>query len=253
MIDPFAELASQPRWVAWRQELRRAKPTKIPYCAATGRHAKVDDPATWSTRNEAERRAHQLADGHDNGGIGIVPGDVAGDLHLCGLDLDSCVAEDGTLAPWAAAILAAVPTYAEISPSGGGLKTFFYLEASTARTFLTRIGAAEKQWGMKRGVPGEAGGDHGPGIELYCANRYFTVTGRHWPGSPDRISLLDDDALDRLAALIPPAAASPTAAEGVAGTTVAAQNPFAAAPNSAAGARLSTKWSTRCVSTPIPI
>jgi primase-polymerase (primpol)-like protein len=59
----------------------------------------------------------------DAGGVGIVLGGLGEgtDLYLCGLDLDSCLDETGTIALWAADIIAAALSYAEISPSGRGL------------------------------------------------------------------------------------------------------------------------------------
>jgi primase-polymerase (primpol)-like protein len=42
---PLDALAHEARWVAWRNELRGGKPTKVPY-APNGKMAKADDPAT---------------------------------------------------------------------------------------------------------------------------------------------------------------------------------------------------------------
>jgi putative DNA primase/helicase len=85
---PFDTFAQERRWVAWRYELRGGKLTKVPYAPFGGR-AKAGDPSTWGTR------------------------------------VDSCIAEDGTLARWAAKILSVNPTYTERSPSGNGVKLFF--------------------------------------------------------------------------------------------------------------------------------
>jgi primase-polymerase (primpol)-like protein len=80
--DPFAALADCPRWVSWRAEARGAsgKPTKIP-CdpRRTGRKADTTDPQTWGTRGEAETAARRLLSGAD-GGVGVVLGDLGGDL-----------------------------------------------------------------------------------------------------------------------------------------------------------------------------
>jgi putative DNA primase/helicase len=201
-MTPLEILALEARWVAWRNELRGSKPTKVPY-APDGTKAKADDPATWGTRDEAERCAAKLVNGQ-GGGIGIQLGDLGTDVHLAGIDLDSCLGEDGTLAKWAQAILDAVPSYAEVSPSGHGLKLFFYMMISDARPFLDRIGAQHGQWGVRRDVPGKDARGHGPAVEVYLSHRYFTVTGNKWPGAPDELTLLDGANLDRLAALIPP-------------------------------------------------
>jgi hypothetical protein len=43
-VTPLDLLADEPRWVAWRNEDRGRKPTKIPY-APKGQRAKADDPS----------------------------------------------------------------------------------------------------------------------------------------------------------------------------------------------------------------
>jgi hypothetical protein len=192
MSDPFAELAAEPRWVAWRNEGRgdKEKPTKIPYSPfPNGGKAKADDPLTWGTRSEAEQRLGKLP--HSlGGGIGINLGDVGGDTHLAGIDLDSCLDETLTCAEWAEAIMAAVPSYGEVSPSGTGLKLFFYVASEDVRPFLDQIGCLREQSGCRRDAPGKDGRDHGPAVEVYLSGRYFAVTGQRWESSPDRIELL---------------------------------------------------------------
>jgi hypothetical protein len=199
-------LAALPRWIAWRSEVRNGKATKVPY-APQGGKAKADDPSTWGTRAEAEAHAARIVNG-SGGGVGIQLGDLGGDTFLAGIDLDSCLDEDGALAPWAAAILNAVPTYAEKSPSGRGIKAFFYIASAAVRPFLDRIGIQAGNWGCRRGVPGEDARDHGPAIEVYLAGRYFAVTADKWPESPDHVATLDVPQLERLAELIPPVKSS---------------------------------------------
>lgn len=202
-FDPFK---TDRRYLAWRNEVIRQKDservTKVPY-GRGGHHAKSNKPETWIVRHEAEALAQRIINGR-GGGIGIVLGDIGHDLHLAGLDLDSCL-QDGAIAPWASSILGLVDTYAEISPSGGGLKLFWYIATEDVRWFLDRIGVPSDQWGCRRDVPGEDARKHGPAVECYLALRFFAVTENRWPASPDRLRLLDRDALDRLAPLIPPA------------------------------------------------
>jgi putative DNA primase/helicase len=195
-------LCSEPRWVAWRNEQRGDKTTKIPY-AANGRHAKADDPSTWATRADVELKVRSLVNGL-GGGVGIQLGDLGADLHLAGLDLDSCIGEDGMLALWAQAIIDGLPTYAEISPSGRGLKMFFYVITEGIRPFLDFIGADPEQWATRRAVPGFDARDHGAAVEIYFSHRYFAVTENRWLASPDALATLDHDALERLARHIPP-------------------------------------------------
>jgi putative DNA primase/helicase len=199
-MSALDHLADHERWVGWRNEPRGNKLTKIPYGRAG--KARADDPATWVTRAEAEAIARRIVNGR-GGGVGIELGDIGGDQHLAGIDLDSCLSE-GELAPWAAAILQLADSYAEISPSGGGLKMFFYIATEDVRWFLDLIGVAADQWGCRRDVPGEDARDHGPAIELYLAGRYFATTENQWPAAPDRLRHLDRPILERLADLIPP-------------------------------------------------
>jgi hypothetical protein len=81
---------------------------------------------------------------------------------------------------------------------------FFYVATEDVRPFLDRIGAQHGQWGVRRDVPGKDARDHGPAVEVYLSNRYFTVTGDRRPSAPNDLILLDGVNLDRLAALIPP-------------------------------------------------
>jgi putative DNA primase/helicase len=92
------------------------------------------------------------------------------------------------------------------------LKLFCYAAREHVRPFLDRIGVDPAKWGCRRSVIGVDARNHGPAIEVYFALRYFAVTGERWPTSPDRIALFDQQALDRLARLIPPArSATPSA------------------------------------------
>jgi hypothetical protein len=197
----FGDHAEAPRWLAWRIELRGPNqlPTKVPY-GAGGKHAKADDPATWVTFDEAISLADRIFNGL-GGGVGYVLGDLGNEKFIAGVDLDSCL--HGTLAPWAAAILEVLRSYAERSPSGTGIKTYFLLAAADVRWFLDRIGVDPSSWGCRRGVPGEDASNHGPAVEVYCAKRYFAVTGEHWPTTPATLRLLDRDDLERLAQLVP--------------------------------------------------
>src|SRR4051812_35996246 len=102
-------LADKRRWITWRSEDRNGKATKIPYSSHGGR-AKADDPATWGTRADAEWMARLIVD-RTGGGIGLMLGDLGDGTALCGVDLDACLSEDGIIAPWASAILNAIPTY----------------------------------------------------------------------------------------------------------------------------------------------
>jgi hypothetical protein len=177
--------------------------TKVPY-GRGGRPAKADDPDTWLTYEKAIALHRCLPNGK-GGGVGIELGDLGADQHLVGVDLDSCIDESGCLALWAEKILAELDSYAETSPSGKGVKAFFLCASEDIRPLLEALGVTEpNQDGVKRSV-GSNGADHGPGVELYTARRYFAVTGKIVPGKPDRIHLLDWPQLERIVKLIPPA------------------------------------------------
>lgn len=152
MLPP--EITSSSRCVVWNRETRNGKPTKVPYDPkAPHRRAAVDDPSTWGTFAEAERVvAAGLADG-----VGIVLGDG-----IVGVDLDHCRDAHGILEPNAAAIVAHLDSYAEVSPSGDGVHV------------------------LCRGVLPKGGRKRGP-IELYDAGRYFTITGQRVPGARETI------------------------------------------------------------------
>ncbi len=95
-MTAFEELTASPRWVAWRNELRNSKPTKVPYSPVTGGMAKSDDPATWADRHAAEVCAKRIVNGQ-GGGIGLVLGELGDGTVLCGVDLDSCLTPDGNV------------------------------------------------------------------------------------------------------------------------------------------------------------
>jgi hypothetical protein len=161
-------LASARQWVAWRPEDRNGKSTKIPYDPNTrGRYkARSNDRGTWANRRTAEDAARRIG-----GAVGLMLGQLVTDpaLHLAGLDLDSCRdAETGEIATWASEIIAQFASYAEVSPSGTGVKVFFVIQDPD----LSELRAI---------VPGEWGRTFSRGnhceIALWFGNRYFAVTG----------------------------------------------------------------------------
>jgi primase-polymerase (primpol)-like protein len=159
-MPALAILADEPRWVAWRSELRGGKPTKIPY-APRGGKAKADDPSTWGIRTAAEVRAREIVNG-SGGGIGIQLGDLGADLHLVGIDLDSCIADNGTLASWATEYLSAFPTYTERSPSGRGLKMFFMRQVRMCARFSIASASGPMPGAFAAGWPAWTAGITGP-------------------------------------------------------------------------------------------
>lgn len=168
-MPSIASLAPAPRWVAWQTQYRRGKPTKLPY-QAMGGMAKADDPSNWLDRATAAAVAERLPRAHGSGGVGIMLGNHAG-LAIGGIDLDTCFAASGDLERWAAEVIERFGSYAEVSPSGTGVKIFFTYDAAALVPLRDVMGS---DWGKQFKRRTDA--DHPPAIELYLGNRFFAVT-----------------------------------------------------------------------------
>ena len=178
--------------MTWRNEQRNGKVTKVPYSPRTGRRAKADDPTTWATRAEAEAAVPRLVNGA-GGGIGLELGVVGEDLAIGGIDLDTCRAPDGTLADWAGEVVERFGSYAEVSPSGTGVKLFFTFDASTLATLRSAMGKKPGEGSGRKWARGK--GDHVPSIELYLGDRYFTITEQPLAASPPELHQVPTDVL----------------------------------------------------------
>src|SRR5215218_24626 len=125
--------------------------------------ASATNPETWRYYDTA------LATWQQNeliAGIGRI---IAEDEDYVGVDLDDCIdSETGELAPWAATIIDQLDSYSEISPSLTGIKIW--------------VKAPEIKTAYKK-----------PGLEIYPARRYFTVTGLTLGGRITPLSLRDDE------------------------------------------------------------
>ena len=154
-----AELQDRPQWVLWRIVTRDGQETKLPYQVG-GDMAKSNDPTTWTTCS----KVFAAARGYN--GIGFV---FAADDPYCGIDLDGCRdPQTGTVAEWAREIILAMGSYAEVSPSGIGVKIW--------------IRGKWKGQGHKQPVDAPKTSDKTPAIEIYDSLRYFAVTGRQLQG-----------------------------------------------------------------------
>lgn len=140
------------QWVCWRYDIRDGKKTKVPYCPETGDKAETDNPKTWTTFEDA---VSAYEDGNLYNGIGFVFSEFD---PYCGIDIDGCIGNDGTLSPEALDIIATLNTYTEITPSGKGFHAI--VEAIVPE-------------GRKRNK----------NVEMYDQLRYFTVTGDVFSGS----------------------------------------------------------------------
>jgi putative DNA primase/helicase len=157
-------LREHARWVLWRLEWSAAagKWTKVPYRADGAGKASTTNPDTWGTF-DAARDAYERGE-LDADGVGWVIGEG-----IVGGDVDGCRdPATGELTADAAAILAEMRTYSEVSPSGTGVRYF-------ARGALPATG-------RKRGPFEMYDGDGG---------RYLTVTGHQLDGTPDVIEPRD--------------------------------------------------------------
>jgi hypothetical protein len=142
------ELAERDQWVNWRYEHRGGKPTKPPYCT-NGRRASHSDPETWASFSDAFR---EYARGRV-AGVGFV---FTEDDPFVGIDFDNVRnPHTGALSGKALYWLRRLDSYSEISPSGEGFKVWVCAE-----------------------LP--AGRHKKPGLEVYAARRFFTVTGARW-------------------------------------------------------------------------
>ena len=151
--DSLAELD---QWIVWRYEQRDGKTTKVPY-QINGSLAGSTDPKTWCSFDEALKTWQQ--DPRRWSGIGFVFSAIG---PFFGIDLDHCLDADGKVKRWAQPIMERFfDSYAEISPSGLGIKI----------------------WAKGRLPGGGTAFPMGDGrVEIYDKGRYFTVTGIHWAG-----------------------------------------------------------------------
>lgn len=136
-MDVPDALTTRPQWITWRI----AEGQKRPNC-------RWQDPANWCEYSEV----------CDFEKIGIV---FTANDPLCGIDLDDCINEGGDWSDWAIEIMDqfAGVAYAEISPSGTGVKLWTQ--------------AKKPEW---------AKCSNGKGVECYDRDRWFTVTGRRVDG-----------------------------------------------------------------------
>ncbi len=163
------DISENRRAVIWRWARRRAPRewqwTKPPFQARRpDLPADVTDPSTWASFAEA---LAVVAAGKAHG-VGIVLGDG-----LVGVDLDDVRdVATGAIEAEATAIVLALDSYTEASPSGTGVHVL-----------------------VRGSLP--PGGRRTGSLEMYASNRYFTVTGEHLDGTPTTI----EERTEALAAL----------------------------------------------------
>ena len=149
------ELLAGKRFVAWRYEDRKgqAKPAKMPYSPNAPKGASSAAPADWTDFDTAMKYARVA------GLDGVMRAFDPADGYV-GVDLDNCRdPETGELTPEAAERVRRADTYTEASPSGTGIKMWM---TATLPPF----------------------GRHKGDVEMYCAARFFTLTGETLDGAP---------------------------------------------------------------------
>lgn len=150
------ELRSINSWVCWKYVQRegQSKPTKPPMNPHNGRGASHSNPLHWGTHKQAKMGTRR----YGFAGEGFV---LSEKDNFTGIDLDNCRdPETGEFEPWAEAVVALAETYAEISPSGKGVRLFARGKVASA----TKCDPA--------------------GVEIYGKERYLTVTENHIEGTP---------------------------------------------------------------------
>lgn len=173
-LNPPKILRDLPGWLLWRYEHKagEAKPRKVPYYV-DGRHrqgVQGSDPDRRGLTTFDAALARAIEDGSYSGlGLAMLP-----DWGLVGLDFDDCfdLATDELLDEVAELVSG---TYAEVSPSGGGIRAFM----------LGELG--DKKHVMKNGR------DYG--FETFHSKGFLTFTGNRLPTAVDEIAPLSDAVL----------------------------------------------------------
>ena len=160
------ELRKIPHWICWAPYMANGKLDKIPVApwltdgelktTQEGRPigCSYTDPKTHVSFLEALSYARKL-----NIGIGFV---LVPELNLVAIDLDDCI-EDGKPNPWVERILAEAGSYAEITPSGKGVRIW-----------------------LKGSIPRNIRNDDLK-VEIYKEKRFLTVTGWWIESTPREI------------------------------------------------------------------
>jgi hypothetical protein len=157
------DLLALPQFVNWRFEDdgKSKKPRKVPIDPRSMERADVSDPRTWGTYVQV---SNSYRENTELAGIGFV---FAAADPYCGIDFDECFA-DGQLKMWALTYSHLLhPTYAEISPSGNGIK------------FIAKARKPASAKCKKLGLD-----DSGGAVEVYDHARYFTLTGNIYGNTP---------------------------------------------------------------------
>lgn len=170
-------LKSRTQWLVWRYESKEGqkKPAKMPYYANGARRV-------GKQGDEADRQALTTFDfaletksrgGYDGVGFAFLPGDG-----LIGIDLDQVIDEKtGEISTRASSMIDACASFAEYSPSRKGIHVYVLGETESFKS-------------------------NDIGVEVFCGRQFFTVTGEHYPGTPETVNAIDAKTLKRLRATV---------------------------------------------------
>lgn len=160
-------------WLVWRFEpgAPGAKPRKVPYYATGGRRAGEQNSPEDIARLVTFEQALRAAQGVGADGVGFAP---RAEFGIVALDFDDCVV-DGNLDREVAAAVG--DTYAELSPSGKGVRAFY-------------------RGALGNGKPQQAA-EAGWRIELFSSKGFVTFTGKaleavEMMGFEDTVAPLND-------------------------------------------------------------
>ncbi len=167
------------QWLVWRSEENgEKKRRKVPYYIngkrRQGTQGDAADREQLTTFDAAQRA---MSEGKFSGvGFAFLPGDG-----LIGIDLDAVVnPESGAVSARAREIVDRCASFTEYSPSGAGLHIYVSGETANLKSFKSNT----------------------IGVEVFCNAQFFTVTGRHFAGTPTEVRDISANALDHLRTLV---------------------------------------------------
>ncbi len=160
-------LIDRKQWLVWRLEKDAERPEKkkllkVPYYVDGGRRhgdqGSERDRARLAVHTAALKASPKPGLEVGNGGIGFafLPGDG-----LIGIDLDNVIDGEGVISDLAVEIVKRCASFTEYSPSGKGLHVY---------------------------VAGKSEINKSGDVDIYCGAQYFTVTARHYAGTPLEVS-----------------------------------------------------------------
>lgn len=159
------DLRALNQWVLWHRTASGGL-DKVP-ARVTGGNASSTDPETWGTWQEASA----VVTCGNAAGVGFVFATGGG---FVGIDFDGCRDKaTGKMAEWAREAIITLDSYAEVSPSGTGVKVY----CRGTSPFPT--GRNVKLPTMPVMSP-----DKSPGLEVYDHGRFFAMTGERLKGMP---------------------------------------------------------------------